>query len=99
MYESVYGLFLIRDIPGYAVGVCLEYRAAAPAVVTASLLRRRTHRAVTLVCLLRLQDDLLQTVTLLVGAAVLHLRHCLLDVSEPSVCHFCLTARNKTTFS
>jgi hypothetical protein len=27
---------------------------------------------------------------------VLHLRHCLLHVSEPRVRHFCLTARNKT---
>jgi hypothetical protein len=88
-------LFLGDNVSGYAVGTCLEHRATALAVAT-SLLRRPASRA-ALVRLLGLHDDLLQAITLLVGAAVLHLRHCLLHVSEPSVCHFCLTARNKTT--
>ena len=97
MYESVYGLFLGDNVSGYAGGICLEHRAAALAVAT-SLLRRPASRA-ALVRLLGLHDDLLQAITLLVGAAVLHLRHCLLHVSEPSVCHFCLTARNKTALT
>jgi hypothetical protein len=43
---------------------------------------------VVLVRLLCREDHLLQPVTLLVGAAVLHLRHCLLHVSKPRIRHF-----------
>jgi hypothetical protein len=64
--------------------------------VAASALLRRTRHAGALVGLLRLQDHLLQAVALLVGAAVLHLRHRLLNMSEPGVCHFVLTAGDKS---
>jgi len=96
VHESVHAVFLVLGVSSYAVCVCLEDGHAALAVTAGvvSLLAHRLRRL--LVRLLRLQDDLLQTIALLVGAAVLHLRHCLLYVSEPSVRHFCLTARNKT---
>jgi hypothetical protein len=93
VHESVLGVFLVRNVSGYAVCVCLKHGAAVTAGVV-SLLAHRLRRL--LVRLLRRHDDLLQTITLLVGAAVLHLRHRLLYVSEPRVSHFCLTARNKT---
>lgn len=47
-----------------------------------------TGRSVVLVRLLRREDHLLQAVTLLVGATVLHLRHRLLHVSKPRIRHF-----------
>ena len=64
--------------------------------MTARLLGRRTHRAL-LVGLLRLENDLLQPVTLLVGAAILHRLHRRLHVNQPCICHFYLTARNEST--
>lgn len=92
MYASVFGWHGGTYGIGYVVNGCLEERLAALAVA-ASL---RASRGRALVRLLRSQDDLLQTITLLVGATVLHFRHRLLYVSEPRVRHFCLTARNKT---
>ena len=80
---------------GYVVNDCLEIRLAALAVA-ASLVSLRSSRRRALIRLLRLQDDLLQTITLLVGAAVLHLRHRLLHVSEPRIRHFVLTAGNES---
>ena len=96
MHESVYGVFLVLDVSSYAICVCLKHRATALAVVAASAVRLRTSRRRTLIRLLRLHDDLLQTIALLVGAAVLHLRHRLLYVSEPSVRHFVLSAGNES---
>ena len=77
----------------YVVNGCLEKRLAA---LAASLARLRSSRRRALIRLLRLEDNLLQTVTLLVGAAVLHLRHRLLHVSEPRIRHFILTAGNES---
>ena len=65
--------------------------------MTAGVTRLRARDAAALVGLLRLHDHLLQAVALLVGTAVLHLRHRLLNVSEPRVRHFCLSTRNKPT--
>ena len=95
MYASVCGGCGGCDGVVYVVTHCLEERLAALAV-TASVLLHGTRDAAALVGLLRLHDHLLQAVALLVGAAVLHLRHCLLNVSEPRVRHFVLTTRNKT---
>ena len=92
MYASVFGLFGGAYYLGYVVNDCLEERLAALAVAAGL----RAGRRRPLVRLLRSEDHLLQAIALLVGAAVLHLRHRLLHVSEPSVRHFCLTARNKT---
>ena len=78
---------------GYVVNGCLKHRLAA---LAASLARLGSSRRRALIRLLRLQDDLLQTITLLVGAAVLHLRHRLLHVSEPRIRHFVLTAGNES---
>lgn len=89
MYAVSYG-------NGDVVNVCLE-EGLARLAVAASVLSLRASGRRTLVRLLRLQDHLLQAVTLLVGAAVLHLRHGLLNVSEPRIRHFCLTTRNKPT--
>ena len=93
MYASVFGVYGSAYRYGYVVNGCLEIRLAALAVVAASL---RSSRRRALIRLLRLQDDLLQPITLLVGAAVLHLRHRLLHVSKPSVRHFVLTAGNES---
>ena len=78
---------------GYVVNGCLEKRLTA---LAASLARLGSSRRRALVRLLRLQDNLLQTVALLVGATVLHLRHRLLHVSEPRIRHFVLTAGNES---
>ena len=94
MYASVLGWCFSAYCVGHVVNACLEHGHAALAVA-ASLLRLGASGR-PLVRLLRRQDHLLQAVSLLVRAAVLHLRHCLLHVSEPRVRHFCLTARNKT---
>ena len=93
MYASVFGVYGSAYRYGYVVNGCLEIRLAALAVVAASL---RSSRRRALIRLLRLHDDLPQPITLLVGAATLHLRHGFLHMSEPNVYHFCLTARNKT---
>ena len=66
--------------------VCLKEGLAGLAVAASVLLLAR--RSVVLVGLLRRDDHLLQAVTLLVGAAVLHLRHRLLHVSKPRIRHF-----------
>ena len=79
---------------GYVVNGCLEIRFAA---LAASLARLGSSRRRALVGLLRLQDNLLQAVALLVGAAVLHLGHRLLHMGEPSVRHFVLTAGNESS--
>lgn len=99
MYESVHAVFLVRDVSGYAVCVCLKHGHAALAVTAsvASLLARRLRRL--RVRLLRLHDDLPYAIALLVRATTLHLRHRRLHFSEPRVRHFCLTARNKTTLT
>ena len=78
---------------GYVVNGCLKHGLAGLAT---SLARLGSSRRRALVRLLRLQDNLLQTVALLVGATVLHLRHRLLHVSEPRICHFVLTAGNES---
>jgi hypothetical protein len=98
MYASVCGGCGGCDGVVYVVTDCLKEGLAALAV-TAGVTRLRASYAAALVGLLRLHDHLLQAVALLVGAAVLHLRHCLLNVSEPSVRHFVLTTRNKTRTS
>ena len=95
MYASVCGVCDFGYSVLRVVNDCLKERLARLAAA-ASVLLRRARKAASLVGLLRLQDHLLQAVALLVGAAVLHLRHCLLNVSEPSVRHFVLTTRNKT---
>lgn len=94
MYASVLGWCFGAYCVGHVVNACLKNGHAALAVAASAVLL--AHRSVALVRLLRGQDHLLQAVSLLVRAAVLHLRHCLLHVSEPRVRHFCLTARNKT---
>lgn len=63
--------------------------------MTAGVLRRAARAL--LVGLLRLEDDLLQPVTLLVSAAILHRLHRRLHVNQPCICHFYLTARNEST--
>lgn len=93
MYASVFGLCSGVNNSSYVVNGCLEKRLAA---LAASLARLGSSRRRALVRLLRLQDNLLQTITLLVGAAVLHLRHRLLHVSEPRIRHFVLTAGNES---
>jgi len=99
VYAGVLGVYGGVDSTRYVVNGYLEERLAALAVVATSLVRLGSSRRRPLVRLLRLHDHLLQTITLLVGAAVLHLGHRLLHVSKPSVRHFCLTARNKTILS
>ena len=89
MYASVFGLYGGSYNSSDVVDGFLT-------AVAASALLRRTRHAAALVGLLRLQDHLLKAVALLVGAAVLHLRHRLLNVSEPRVRHFVLTAGNKS---
>lgn len=96
MYASVCGVCDCGYSVLRVVNDCLKERLARLAAA-ASVLLRRARKAAALVGLLRLQDHLLQAVALLVGAAVLHLRHRLLNVSEPRVRHFVLTTRNKTT--
>lgn len=93
MYASVSGVCSGVDNSSYVVNGCLEKRLAA---LAASLARLGSSRRRALVRLLRLEDNLLQTVTLLVGATVLHLRHRLLHVSEPRIRHFVLTAGNES---
>ena len=96
MYASVFGVRGDIDASGYVVNGYLKIRLTALVAVAASAVGLRTRRRRTLICLLRLQNNLLQTITLLVGATVLHLRHRLLHVSEPSVRHFVLTAGNES---
>ena len=93
MYASVSGMCSGLSDSGYVVNGCLKHGLAG---LAASLARLGSSRRRALVGLLRLQDDLLQTVALLVGATVLHLRHRLLHVSEPRICHFVLTAGNES---
>jgi hypothetical protein len=93
VYASVSGVCSGVDNSSYVVNGCLEKRLAA---LAASLARLGSSRRRALVRLLRLEDNLLQTVTLLVGATVLHLRHRLLHVSEPRIRHFVLTAGNES---
>lgn len=93
MYASVFGVCSGVNNSSYVVNGCLEKRLAA---LAASLARLGSSRRRALVRLLRLEDNLLQTVTLLVGATVLHLRHRLLHVSEPRIRHFVLTAGNES---
>ena len=93
MYASVFGVCSGVNNSSYVVNGCLEKRLAA---LAASLARLGSSRRRALVRLLRLQDNLLKTVTLLVGATVLHLRHRLLHVSEPRIRHFVLTAGNES---
>ena len=96
MYAGVSSLLGGSYDSGDVVNGCLKDRARAAAVTTGAVgLRSRRRRA--LVRLLRLQDHLLQAISLLVRTATLHRLHRGLNVSEPSVCHFCLTARNKTS--
>ena len=95
MYASVSGVCNGVNNSSYVVNGCLEKRLAALAVA-ASLARLGSSRRRALVRLLRLQDNLLKTVALLVGATVLHLRHRLLHVSEPRIRHFVLTAGNES---
>lgn len=85
MYESVYGWVACSMFTRGSFYVCLKERLAALAVAASVL---HAGRSVVLVRLLRREDHLLQAVTLLVGAAVLHLRHRLLHVSKPRIRHF-----------
>jgi len=96
VYASVFGVRGDISASGYVVNGCLKIRLTALVAVAASAVRLRTRRRRTLIRLLRLLDDLAQTIALLVGATVPHLRHCLLHVSEPSVRHFVLTAGNES---
>ena len=96
MYAGVYGVLFGDGGRGYAISVCLEERAAAATAAAGVLLRLTLHVAMLLVRLLRLHDHLPEAVALLVGAAVLHLRHRLLHVSEPRIRHFVLTAGNES---
>lgn len=93
MYASVYCMCGGLGDSGYVVNGCLEKRLTA---LAASLARLGSSRRRALIRLLRLQDHLLKAVALLVGAAVLHLRHRLLHVSEPRIRHFVLTAGNES---
>jgi len=96
VYAGVSSIFGCSYNSSNVVNDCLKERLAALAVVAARLVRLGTSHTMLLVRLLRLQDHLLQTIALLVGAAVLHLGHRLLHVSEPSVRHFVLTAGNES---
>jgi hypothetical protein len=93
VYASVSGVCGGVNNSGYVVNGCLKHGLAA---LAASLACLGSSRRRALVRLLRLEDNLLQTVTLLVGATVLHLRHRLLHVSEPRIRHFVLTAGNES---
>lgn len=85
MYESVYGYVSCSLLICGSFYVRLKERLARLAVAASVL---HAGRSVVLVRLLCREDHLLQPVTLLVGAAVLHLRHCLLHVSKPRIRHF-----------
>ena len=80
-------------------GLCLANLHAKETLALAAARLLRLRRGRLLVRLLRLKDNLLQALTLLVGTLRLHVLHRLLHVREPLVRHFCLHARNKSNLT
>lgn len=96
MHASVYCLCGSIGSSGYVVNGCLKHGLAGLAVAASAVGFLASGLGRGRIRLLRLLDDLAQTITLLVGPAALHFRHRRLHFSEPSVCHFVLSAGNES---
>lgn len=96
MYASVSGVCSGVNNSSYVVNGCLEKRLAALAVAASAVGFLASGLGRGRIRLLRLLDDLAQTITLLVGPAALHFRHRRLHFSEPRIRHFVLTAGNES---